>query len=133
VDCVVERGNPADKDKTLKLMERAVKVLGKAPEQVVFDGGFSSRDNLEKVKGLGIRDVAFSKAPGLAIREMVKRTWLYQRLRYFRAGIEGIISFLKRCFGWDRCAWRSYGSFRAYTWGSVIAANLVMLARHTLV
>lgn len=132
VDCVVERGNPADKDKTLKLMERAVKVLGKAPEQVVFDGGFSSRDNLDKVKALGIRDVAFSKAPGLAIKEMVKRTWLYQRLRHFRAGIEGIISFLKRCFGWDRCAWRSYGSFRAYTWGSVLAANLVMLARHTL-
>jgi IS5 family transposase len=50
----------------------------------------------------------------------------------FRAGIEGIISFLKRSFGWDRCAWRSYGSFRAYTWGSVIAANLVMLARHSL-
>jgi IS5 family transposase len=63
---------------------------------------------------------------------MVKRTWLYQRLRNFRAGIEGIISFVKRCFGWDRCAWRSYGSFRAYTWGSVIAANLVMLARHSL-
>ena len=68
----------------------------------------------------------------MAIKEMVKRTWLYQRLRHFRAGIEGIISFLKRCFGWDRCAWRSYGSFRAYTWGSVLAANLVMLARHTL-
>jgi hypothetical protein len=32
----------------------------------------------------------------------------------------------------DRCAWRSYGSFRAYTWGSVIAANLVMLARRAL-
>ena len=46
----------------------------------------------------------FSKAPGLAIKEMIKRTWLYQRLRHFRAGIEGIISFLKRSFGWDRCA-----------------------------
>ena len=92
----------------------------------------AQRDNLGEIKALGIRDVAFSKAPGLAIKEMVKRTWLYQRLRHFRAGIEGIISFLKRCFGWDRCAWRSYGSFRAYTWGSVIAANLVMLARHTL-
>ena len=52
--------------------------------------------------------------------------------RNFRAGIEGVISFLKRCFGWDRCAWRSYESFRAYTWGSVIAANLVMLARHAM-
>jgi IS5 family transposase len=132
VDCVVERGNPTDSTKAVKLAERAIKVLGTKPEQIVFDGGFSSRDNLGAIKALGIRDVAFSKAPGLAIKEMVKRTWLYQRLRHFRAGIEGIISFLKRCFGWDRCAWRSYGSFRAYTWGSVIAANLVMLARHTL-
>jgi IS5 family transposase len=132
VDCVVERGNPRDSDKTVKLAERSIKVLGTKPEQIVFDGGFSSRDNLDEIKNLGIRDVAFSKAPGLAIKEMVKRTWLYQRLRHFRAGIEGIISFLKRCFGWDRCAWRSYASFRAYTWGSVIAANLVMLARHSL-
>lgn len=132
VDCVVERGNPRDSDKTVKLAKRAIKVLGTKPEQIVFDGAFSSRDNLGEIKALGIRDVAFSKAPGLAIKEMVKRTWLYQRLRHFRAGIEGIISFLKRCFGWDRCAWRSYGSFRAYTWSSVIAANLVMLARHSL-
>ena len=132
VDCVVERGNPTDNTKAVKLMERAIKVLGTTPEQVVFDGGFSSRANLDAIKALGIRDVAFSKAPGLSVKEMVKRTWLYQRLRNFRAGVEGIISFLKRCFGWDRCAWRSYGSFRAYAWGSVISANLVMLARHTL-
>ena len=132
VDCFVERGNPTDSTKAVTLMNRAVKVLGKTPEQVVFDGGFSSRANLEEIKALGIRDVAFSKSPGISVKEMVKRTWLYQRLRNFRAGIEGIISFLKRSFGWDRCAWRSYGSFRAYTWGSVIAANLVMLARHTL-
>src|SRR5207249_9383620 len=132
VDCVVERGNPRDSDKTVKLAERAIKVLGSKPEQIAFDGGFSSRDSLGAVKALGIRDVVFSKAPGIAIKEMIKRTWLYQRLRHFRAGIEGIISFLKRTFGWDRCAWRSYGSFRAYTWGSVIAANLVMLARHAL-
>ncbi len=132
VDCVVERGNPTDSTRAVKLAKRAIDVLDTTPEQIVFDGGFSSRDNLGEIKALGIRDVAFSKAPGLAIKEMVKRTWLYQRLRHFRAGIEGIISFLKRCFGWDRCAWRSYGSFRAYTWGSVLAANLVMLARHTL-
>jgi IS5 family transposase len=44
----------------------AIKVLDKKPEQVVFDGGFSSRDNLEQIKGLGIRDIAFSKAPGMS-------------------------------------------------------------------
>lgn len=132
VDCFIERGNPTDSTKAVELAKRAITVLGKTPEQIVFDGGFSSRDNLGAIKHLGIRDVAFSKAPGLSIKEMVKRTWLYQRLRNFRAGIEGVISYLKRCFGWDRCAWRSYESFRAYTWGSVIAANLVMLARHAM-
>lgn len=132
IDCVVERGNPTDSTKAVTLAKRAIKALDTKPEQVVFDGGFSSRDNLDEIKELGIRDVVFSKSPGIAIKEMIKRTWLYQRLRHFRAGIEGIISFLKRSFGWDRCAWRSYGSFRAYTWGSVIAANLVMLARHAL-
>ena len=130
VDCVVERGNPRDSDNAVPLAKRAAKVLGHAPEQICFDGGFSARANVGEIKSLGIRDVVFSKAPGIAIKEMIKRTWLYRRLRHFRAGIEGIISFLKRTFGWDRCAWRSYGSFRAYTWGSVIAANLVMLARH---
>jgi IS5 family transposase len=132
VDCLVVRGNPTDSTKPVSLAERAIKVLGKTPEQAVFDGGFSSRDNLVELKALGVRDVAFSKAPGIAIKEMVKRTWLYQRLRHFRAGIEGVISFLKRCFGWGRCDWRSFGSFRAYVWGSAIAANLVMLARHLL-
>lgn len=132
VDCFVERGNPTDSTKAVALAERAIEVLGKPPEQIVFDGGFSSRANLSAIKELGIRDVAFSKSPGIAIKEMVKRTKLYQGLRNFRAGIEGIISFLKRSFGWDRCAWRTFGSFRAYTWGSVIAANLVMLARHSL-
>lgn len=132
VDCVVERGNPTDSTKAQTLAKRAIKVLDAKPEQIVFDGGFSSRDNLDEIKALGIRDVVFSKAPGIAIKEMIKRTWLYRRLRHFRAGIEGIISFLKRSFGWDRCAWRSYGSFRAYAWSSVIAANLVILARHAL-
>ncbi|MBK7536590.1 MAG: ISNCY family transposase [Myxococcales bacterium] len=132
VDCVVERGNPTDSTKAVTLAKRAIQALGTQPEQVVFDGGFSSRNNLDEIKALGIRDVVFSKSPGIAIKEMIKRTWLYQRLRHFRAGIEGIISFLKRSFGWDRCTWRSYESFRAYTWGSVLAANLVMLARHML-
>jgi IS5 family transposase len=132
VDCVVERGNPTDSTKAVTLAKRAIQALGTQPEQVVFDGGFSSRNNLDEIKALGIRDVVFSKSPGIAIKEMIKRTWLYQRLRHFRAGIEGIISFLKRSFGWDRCTWHSYESFRAYTWGSVLAANLVMLARHML-
>jgi IS5 family transposase len=43
---------------------------------------------------MGIKDVMFSKRVGLAISDMVKNSWVYKRLRDFRAGIEGVISFL---------------------------------------
>jgi IS5 family transposase len=39
IDCVVERGNPADSDKAVKLATRAINVLRTTPEQIVFDGG----------------------------------------------------------------------------------------------
>lgn len=128
-DCTIERGNPADSSLCTQMMQRAIAALGRIPEQVALDGGFSSRANLVALKALGIRDVAFSKSPGLAIKEMVKRTWLYQSLRNFRAGIEGTISFLKRCFGWRRCTWRSFSSFQTYVWASVVACNLLTIAR----
>jgi IS5 family transposase len=57
---------------------------------------------------------------------------VYQRLRDFRAGIEGVISFLKRAFGLDRCTWRGELSFRSYGWSGILAANLLTLAWHQL-
>jgi IS5 family transposase len=63
---------------------------------------------------------------------MVKSMWVYKRLKNFRAGIEGVISFLKRCFGLARSTWRSFGSFRAYVWSSVVSANLLIFARHRI-
>ncbi len=54
---------------------------------------------------------------------------MYRRLR---TGVESVISFLKRCFGLSRCTWRGYESFKAYTWSSLLSANLLILARLTL-
>jgi hypothetical protein len=42
------------------------------------------------------------------------------------------ISFLKRCVGWTRCAWRSLRSFTACTWASVVTANRLLIARRQL-
>ena len=55
-----------------------------------------------------------------------------RQLHAFRAGIEGIISFLKRGFGLGRCAWRGFQSFCAYVQASVVACNLLSMARQTL-
>lgn len=132
LDCVIEDGNPADSTLAVRTIQRQIDIYGRSPRQATFDGGFTSRDNLDKIKALGVQDVAFSKARGIALSDMVKSSWVYRCLKHFRAGIEGIISFLKRCFGWTRCTWRSLESFKAYTWGSVVAANLLVLARHAL-
>jgi IS5 family transposase len=132
LDCVVEDGNPADSTLALRMVARQAELYGRVPRQVAFDGGFASRGNLKDIKHLGVQDVAFSKRRGLKVNEMVKSSWVYRRLRNFRAGIEGIISFLKRGFGMRRCTWRSHASFKAYAWGSILSANLLLLARHQL-
>ena len=57
---------------------------------------------------------------------------VYRSLRDFRAGIEGIISFLKRVFGLGRCTWKSLPSFASYVGASIVSANLLILARHLM-
>ena len=131
-DAVVEQGNPADSTLAVTMVQRQRDVYGKVPRQVCFDGGFASRANLANIKAVGVEDVAFHKRCRLEIEDMVKSTWVYRQLKRFRAGAEGCISFLKRCFGLDRCNWRGFASFQAYCWSSVIAANLLTLARHRL-
>lgn len=131
-DVVIEEGNPADSTLAVKMIERQRDIYGKVPRQVSFDGGFTSRSNLSNLKALGVEDVAFSKRGGLSITEMVKSSWVYRRLRDFRAGVEGTISFIKRVFGLDRCSWSGFSSFKAYVCSSVVACNLLVLARHLL-
>jgi len=76
--------------------------------------------------------VVFTKAQGIDVADMAKSSWIYKRLRDFRAGIEAGISFIKRVFGLDRCNWSGFESFKAYALASVVSANLLILARHLL-
>jgi IS5 family transposase len=129
LDCQILDGNPADSTLTVTAITRHQEIFGKPPRQAAFDGAFASKANLKELKELGVRDAVFSKKRGLEISEMAKSTWVYRRLRKFRAGVEGCISFLKRSFGLDRCTWRSLRSFKSYVWGSIVSCNLLLMAR----
>jgi len=131
-DCTILEGNPADSTLAEQAIDRHIAILGKAPKQVVYDGGFTSNANLKAIKSKKVVDVAFSKARTLKITDMVRSSSVYKTLRNFRAGIEGTISFLKRIFGLDRCTWRSFPSFRSYVWSSILTFNLLVIARHEL-
>lgn len=128
----VEDGNPGDKTLAVKLMEQQRVLYKKAPKQAVFDGGFASKANMTALKDMGIKDVVFSKPVGIPINEMAKSRWVYRKLRRFRAGIEGTISYVKRCFGLSRCNWKGYASFKAYVQASVLTCNISLLAQHLL-
>jgi IS5 family transposase len=128
-DCLILDGNPADSSLTDEMLERHKEIYGHYPLKAALDGGFTSKANLVSAKGKGIKDVCFSKKRGLEEEDMCRSTWVYKRLRRFRAGIESGISWLKRCFGFARCMWKSLPSFHSYVWASVVSANLLTLAR----
>jgi len=129
-DCLILDGNPADTDLSDQMLDRHKEIYGQYPLKVALDGGFASKDNLDSAKGKGIKDVCFAKKRGLEEEEMCRSTWVYKRLRRFRAGIESGISWLKRCFGLTRCIWKSLPSFKSYVWASIVSANLLTLARN---
>jgi len=129
LDCQVFRGNPADTDEFIPALERLQKLYGKAPLKVAADGGFTSKDNADLAKAMGVRDIAFSSLKGNKLTDLIKSKHVFKKLRKWRAGIEGVISAAKRAYGLSRCNWSGFESFKAYVHLGVLAFNLTMLAR----
>jgi len=132
LDCVVLEGNPADTDLVEQMLDRQKQFYGRYPLKVALDGGFASKDNLSKAKERKIKDVCFAKKRGLKETDMCRSEYVYKKLRRFRAGIESGISWLKRSFGLTRCTWKGFRSFKCYVLSSVVAANLLTMARKKL-
>lgn len=128
-DCLITTGNPADSTLVEEMLNRHDQIYGHYPLKVALDGGFASKGNLKFAKSNNIKDVCFAKKRGIKVQEMCRSEYVYKRLRRFRAGIESAVSWLKRCFGLDRCNWKSLPSFHGYVWASIVSANLLTLAR----
>lgn len=132
LDCVILDGNPADSTLTDKMFDRHESNFGSYPLKAALDGGFASKVNLESAKGKGIKDICFSKRKGMEKEDMCRSINVYKGLRNFRAGIEAGISWLKRCFGLGRSAWKGLSSFKSYVWSAIVSANLLTIARKQL-
>ena len=132
LDCIILEGNPADSELVETMLDRQNQIYGRYPLKVALDGGFASKDNLIKAKKRKIKDVCFSKKRGLKEADMCRSDYVYKKLRQFRAGIESGISWLKRSFGLTRCTWKGFRSFKCYVLSSVVAANLLTMARKKL-
>ena len=133
LDCVIAQGNPADTTLAIPMLDRQKHIYGRYPIKVSFDGGFASIENLKLAKERKIKDVCFAKKRGLKETDMCRSEYVYHGLRRFRAGIESGISWLKRCMGLTRCTWKGWNAFKSYVWSSIVAANLLTIARAQLV
>ena len=99
------------------------------PHTTVADGGYASQANVIDGKALGVKSVVFNKPVGLGLHEMGVKKKTFDRLKNFRAGVEGNISELKRVYGAGKSIWKGFEGFKSFVWSSVISYNLVRLAR----
>lgn len=127
LDCKIESGNPSDTSLFIPLVKAQKEIYGRAPRQTSTDGGFASAENVKLGKENGVTDICFSKRCGLEILDMVKSSFVFKKLRNFRAGVESNISCLKRAFGLTRANWKGFVGFKSYVWSSVVSYNLSIL------
>ena len=106
------------------VLERHKKFYTKSPKQMVFDGCYYSEDN---VKLLSDDDVEFSFSKRKNAHSTQDKK-VINKLRGFRAGIEAIISKLKRMFGFSLIRDKLFNGFVKSAKRSVITYNLFTLA-----
>lgn len=131
IDMLIERGNPSDSTRAIPMLERHRDIMEDVPQKAAFDAGFTSAANIDGARKLGVQDAYFAGKGSIDVSQGASKPRTRKKLRCFRAGVEGIISFTKRCFGFGRCTWSGYFSFQAYAWTSVISTNLLLLARRS--
>jgi len=126
-------GNPPDSDLFEGILEKHVEQFGKGPREFTGDRRFYHDDNekLAADERYNVERLAIPK-PGRRSGERIefeKQRWFKMLLR-FRAGIEGGLSTLLRCFGLGRCLWRGE-SFNSWVGLSFFAWNLRKIAALT--
>lgn len=128
----IEAGNPADSARFLPVVKAHEEQFGNLPKAVACDGGYASKENVEAGRSMGVKRVVFHKRVGISYQAMGVKKKTFNRLRNFRAGIEGNISELKRAYGASKAMWKKEDGFQAFVWSSVICYNLVRLSRMKL-
>ena len=94
-----------------------------------MDLGFASRDNVGNLKELGVQRVAFPRGRGIDGYSACGSRRVQRKLYRFRAGAEGLISWLKRSLAMGKSRWRGEEGFFAYVWGVLVTASLQALAQ----
>lgn len=126
----IETGNPADVDGWVPAIFQHVAQFGSVPRFATADRGFFSAKNEQAALNLGVAKVALPVSGRLsAKRAKLQKQRSFRRLLKWRAGVESRISTLKHRFDMLRARYKGADGFEFHVGWSVIANNLVSLAR----
>jgi IS5 family transposase len=129
LDYSVELGAAADGPQLAPAVDRIRRRAGQVPRAVTADRGYGQPPIERDLHARGVRTVAIPRqATTSPARKALEHGRGFRKLVKWRTGCEGRISYLKRCYGWDRT--RLDGRHGAATWcgHGVFAHNLVKIA-----
>jgi len=121
--CEIVEGNPNDNELYSGTIDTLIKNYGIVPDSITADGGFASTANIEYSKKKGIVNIVFNKIRG-SMQNIANNKWVENKLKRWRAGMEAIISNLKRGFQIHRCNWKGFAHYGQKVFWSVIGYNL---------
>jgi len=123
-------GNPHDTQQLVPSLDQHRTNFGRPPKLVSADRGVYSQSNEKYAEDLGIKQIILPKGGDRSqLRIQHERHRKFVKGRHWHNGVEGRISFLKRCFGLQRCRYRGdIGLKRWVGWG-IIAHNLTIVSR----
>ena len=127
--CEVLAGNPQDRSLVKAVLEEHLAAYGHAPAYAAFDGGYCSSENRDLLKGNGVESLTFCKHGSLRRESLCSCPRLHRELMNFRAGMEGLISSLKRDFGLRRILETGRRRFASVVQRSIVAFNLRTMVR----
>ena len=126
----VHVGSPGDSTQVVPTVEHHRAVFGQVPEQLTADRGMGCPSNDRKLAKLGVKDICLPQPGPLSdARKALEREPTFAELKKWRAGVEALISLLKRVFGWDRCLFHDTPGAEAWVDWSVLAYNLRLYGR----
>jgi IS5 family transposase len=126
----VHVGSPGDSTQVVPAVEHHRAVFGQVPEQLTADRGMGCPSNDRKLAKLGVKDICLPQPGPLSdARKALEREPTFAELKKWRAGVEALISLMKRVFGWDRCLFEGTAGAEAWVDWSVLSHNLRLYGR----
>jgi len=129
-DCILCEKSPSETTMLPEVVDRHEDQFGRKPLGIAMDKGcHPGKEEMDYLRDEYEDEMEFigipSRGNDFADEEMSR----YQR---FRAGIEGSISFLKRCFGLTRMFFKGFRGFCQGVGSAIFCHNMLVMARREL-